>query len=787
MLSNADFPVYSYPEPNTMKVLLQRPLYDRGADPEQVKTILSDVRRRGDEAVKEYTRRFDRVKSTELWVNDEERKAAAEKIPAELKEAVAVAAANITAFHQAQISACVHIFTQEGVECWQRVLPLERVGLYVPGGSAPLFSSVLMLGIPAFLAGCKEVILATPPSRHGSIHPAILYAADVCGITRIYKAGGAQAVAALAYGTESLPKADKIFGPGNSWVNTAKLLVQMEGTSIDMPAGPSEMMIASDSSADPCYVAADLLSQAEHGPDSQVILLTDDPELPKAVRRELERQLPALPRKDIALQSLKSGFAAVLKSRHQITDWINHYAPEHLILSLSDAESVLERVKHAGSVFLGHYSPESLGDYASGTNHTLPTGGSARSYSGITLDSFRKYMTVQRISPQGLAALGPHVEVMARAEGLSAHQNAVLIRAKQAGTRARSLSPDLPSPRPSILRLTPYSSARDEFEPEDALLLDANENSLGSLLGGENHRYPDPHQTLLKDELGSELGIEPEQIFVGNGSDEAIDLLIRAFCEPVQDAIIIQPPTYGMYKVAATVNNVRVLEVPLQPDFSIDLEPLLAKISAARITFFCSPNNPTGNLMNPESILRCAEMSPGLVVVDEAYIDFADQSGMLENLSAAPNLIILRTFSKAWGMAGMRVGMALGDKRVIGVMDKIKYPYNLSRAAQTAARRVLRKPKERVDQIRRLIGLREQLAAALVELSCVEQVFPSQANFLLVRVRQAAALHSFLKSRGIAVRDRSCELYCDECLRITVGSPRENETLLTALKEYDHG
>jgi histidinol dehydrogenase len=644
-----------------------------------------------------------------------------------------------------------------------------------------------MLGIPALLAGCKEVMLATPPSRQGNIHPTILYAADVCGITRIYKAGGAQGIAALAYGTESLPRVDKIFGPGNSWVNTAKLLVQMEGTSIDMPAGPSEVMIASDSSADPCYIAADLLSQAEHGPDSQVILLTDDPELPKAVRRELERQLPALPRKDIALQSLKAGFAAVLKTRHQIIDWINHYAPEHLILSLRDAESVLEQVQHAGSVFLGHYSPESLGDYASGTNHTLPTGGSARSYSGITLDSFRKCMMVQRISPQGLAALGPHVEVMARAEGLSAHQKAVSIRAKQVRNRTKSLDPDLLSPRPSILRLTPYICARDEFEPEEALLLDANENSLGSPLGGKDHRYPDPRQTLLKTKLGSELGIDQDQIFIGNGSDEAIDLLIRAYCEPARDAIIIQPPTYGMYRVAATVNNVRVLEVPLKPDFSIDLEALLTRISAARITFFCSPNNPTGNLLNSESTLRCAKMSPGLVVVDEAYIDFADQSGMLEYLCAAPNLIILRTFSKAWGLAGMRIGMALGDKRVIAIMNKIKYPYNVSRAAQTAASMVLQKRKDWADQTRHVIRLREQLAVALGELPCVEKVFPSQANFLLVRVKQVAALHSFLKSGGIAVRDRSRELYCDECLRITVGSPRENETLLTALKEYDHG
>jgi histidinol-phosphate aminotransferase len=396
-------------------------------------------------------------------------------------------------------------------------------------------------------------------------------------------------------------------------------------------------------------------------------------------------------------------------------------------------------------------------------------------------------MMVQRISAQGLAALGPHVEVMARAEGLSAHQNDVSIRAKQVRNKTESLGPDLPSPRPSILRLTPYSSARDEFDPENALLLDANENSLGSLLGGKDHRYPDPRQTLLKTELASELGIDPDQIFVGNGSDEAIDLLIRAYCEPVRDAIIVQPPTYGMYKVAAAVNNVRVLEVPLKPDFSIDLEPLLTRLSAARITFFCSPNNPTGNLLNFESMLRCAETSPGLVVVDEAYIDFADQSGMLDHLSAAANLIILRTFSKAWGMAGMRIGMALGDKRVIAAMTKIKYPYNLSRAAQTAARMVLQKRKERDDQVRRLIRLREQLAIALGELPYVEQVFPSQANFLLVRVKQAAVLHSFLKSRGIAVRDRSRELYCDGCLRITVGSPRENEILLTALKEYDHG
>ncbi|WP_223649716.1 histidinol dehydrogenase [Hymenobacter psoromatis] len=394
--------------------------------------IFDDVARRGDDALRDYAAQLDGVPAlVDLRVSAGELAAGAAQVPAELQAAIRQAIKNITTFHAAQQPPAVEaeVETMPGVRCWRRSVAVPRVGLYVPGGSAPLFSTLLMLGIPAKLAGCREIVLCTPPGRgDGRIAPAILFAAQELGLTTIVKAGGAQAVAALTVGTASVPAVDKIFGPGNRYVTAAKQLAAQRGVAIDMPAGPSEVLVIADASANPAFVAADLLSQAEHGPDSQVILLTDSEVLLNGVVTELERQLPLLPRAEIARQALTESRGLLLPDMATMLEFSNEYAPEHLILAVAAPEELAAAIYNAGSVFMGHLTPEAVGDYASGTNHTLPTGGYARAYSGVSLDSFYKKITFQQLAPAGLLALAPVVEPMAQAEGLHAHAHAVALR-----------------------------------------------------------------------------------------------------------------------------------------------------------------------------------------------------------------------------------------------------------------------------------------------------------------------------------------------------------------------
>ena len=418
------------PSADQWPALLQRPVYEPELLEKSIRKILVKVQEEGDRAVLEFTREFDGVVLKELLVSEAELKAAASQVDPSLQKAIQVAKRNIEVFHSFQVKEEPAIAVMPGVKCWRRSVGIEKVGLYVPGGSAPLFSTVLMLGIPALLAGCKEIILCTPPQKDGSIHPAILLAAQLAGITKIYKAGGAQAIAAMAYGTETIPKVYKIFGPGNQYVNGAKQLVQSASTAIDMPAGPSEVCVLADESADAAFVAADLLSQAEHGADSQVLLVTTSEKFAKAVQLEIGRQLTALPRKEIAVQALNHSKAIVVADLSEAIQLANAYAAEHLIIACKNEAAVAGEIINAGSVFLGNYSPESAGDYASGTNHTLPTNGFARSYSGVSVDSFVKKITYQQLTKQGLMELGPTVERMAMAEGLEAHANAVRIRLK---------------------------------------------------------------------------------------------------------------------------------------------------------------------------------------------------------------------------------------------------------------------------------------------------------------------------------------------------------------------
>lgn len=418
----------NYPDRKDWKKLLQRPVFDVTSLESRVANILKEIKENGDEAVRRFTLMFDKISVDNLEVTTAEIDEAIALVPDELKTAIQQAKHNIERFHRTQISEVEVIETMPGVKCWRKSLPIERVGLYIPGGTAPLFSTILMLGVPAGIAGCKEIVLCSPPGKDGRLHPAIIYAAQLVGITRIYKAGGVQAIGAMAYGTETIPHVYKIFGPGNQYVTCAKQLVQKEGVAIDMPAGPSEVAIYADVTANPAFVAADLLSQAEHGVDSQVVLVSSELSVVDQVQAALEKQLEELPRKEIAAKALKNSKSIVVRNVAEAMELLNEYAPEHLILSCEDAEGLADKVVNAGSVFIGHYSPESVGDYASGTNHTLPTNGYARAYSGVSVNSFVKKVTFQQLTKEGLAAIGNTVELMAAAEGLEAHKNAVKIR-----------------------------------------------------------------------------------------------------------------------------------------------------------------------------------------------------------------------------------------------------------------------------------------------------------------------------------------------------------------------
>ena len=420
--------IFLYPNKNTWKELLVRPTFDNVNLQEKVSTVLKEVQQNGDAAIKKYTAQFDGVELNDFVVTENEITLAIASLSNELKQAIETAANNINTFHQKQVAKIEVVETMSGVNCWRKSIGIEKVGLYIPGGTAPLFSTILMLGIPAKIAGCKEVVLCSPPNKEGKLHPAILFAANLVGINKIYKVGGVQAIAAMAYGTETINQCYKIFGPGNQYVTCAKQLIQQEGIAIDMPAGPSEVCVMADATANVSFVASDLLSQAEHGVDSQVLLVSTSEQLVNEVNKELAIQVQFLSRKEIALQALENSKAILVNTMDEAIDLVNEYAAEHLIISCENDEAIAEKIINAGSIFLGNYSPESVGDYASGTNHTLPTNGFAKAYSGVSVDSFVKKITYQKLTKEGLTNIANTVELMAAAEGLDGHKNAVSVR-----------------------------------------------------------------------------------------------------------------------------------------------------------------------------------------------------------------------------------------------------------------------------------------------------------------------------------------------------------------------
>ena len=768
--------------------LVRRPAFDVTQLFDVVRPIMDAVHTRGDAALREFGSRFDGVELEEFAVSPAEVAEACALVPQELREAIRAAYANIEDFHKIQLDEPARSReTSPGVYCEQHTLPIQRVGLYVPGGQAPLFSTVLMLAIPAAVAGCEEVVLCTPPGKDGKVNPAILFAADLCGVKRIFKVGGAQAVAAMAYGTASIPKVDKIFGPGNAYVTAAKQLASLAGVAIDMPAGPSEVEVLADTSCVPAFVAADLLSQAEHGPDSQAMLVTTSSAVAEAVAAEVERQLTELPRREIAAKSIANSRIIVLADKQDCIDFTNAYGPEHLIIAMKGV--LTASVRNAGSVFVGNYSCESAGDYASGTNHTLPTMGCVRAYSSLCVDSFQRKMTVQTITPRGIRSIGRTVELMAEAEHLDAHARAMTLR-MQAVDAMPEEEIDEPAVteikrlvRPNILALKPYSSARDEYAGKAAhVFLDANECPHNA----PNNRYPDPLQWELKQKISAYKGVAPERIFLGNGSDEAIDLIFRTFCTPGVDCVVAIHPSYGMYEVCADINNVHYIKFMLKEGYEFDGAAFAECCrDVAKVAFICSPNNPTGNLLPIEEIRKVLDSFRGIVVVDEAYIDFAPEgSSVLSLLEEYPRLIILNTFSKAWASAGIRLGMALAHPEIIALFNKVKYPYNVNILTQRAAMERL----EHMDEIRAWVeeslSERSRMMEAVAALPICEKVYPSDANFFLAKVNDACGIYDALVEQGIIVRNRHRIIMCENCLRITIGTPAENDELLEALKKF---
>jgi histidinol dehydrogenase len=747
-----------------------------------VQSVFNAVGTDGDEALKRFTQHFDNVNIDQFEVNDAEWSDYINQVDNSLKVAIETAAKNIECFHKSQLRVEPEVETTHGVCCWRRSVPIQNVGLYIPGGTAPLFSTVLMLGIPANIVGCPICILCTPPDETGKINPAIAFAAKVAGIQRIFKVGGAQAIAAMSIGTATIPKMDKLFGPGNQYVTAAKVYAQRLGLAIDMPAGPSEVLVAADNSINPRFVAADLLAQAEHGVDSQVVFLTNSEDYTELVTQEVQAQLEKLPRAEIAIDALKNSSFVILEPE-QWPAFIDTYAPEHLMVMGKYEELVVSKVTNAGSVFIGQYSAESFGDYASGTNHTLPTAGYARAYSGVSTDSFVKKITYQRVSETGLRNLGQTVVTMTEAESLQAHANAVKVRLESVDQTSHELpynaeNRSLSFIRPALRKLIPYSSARDEFEGEATVFLDANENGLLTAY----NRYPDPLQRALKKEIARIKNFATENLCLGNGSDEVLDLIYRLVCEPGLDKVAYLNPSYGMYNVLAGINQLETVAIDLDVDFTISADNILEKAKSAKLLVLCNPNNPTGMLYPKQDLIRIIQAFNGVVVVDEAYIDFCPEESVANLVTNYPNLIVTQTLSKSFGMAGLRIGMAIANKQWIHKLNSIKPPYNLSAIVQEKARDYLNSTNWN-GVTSTIITERDRVEDFLRNLSIVKRVVTSAANFILFEVDNATQVYQFLASKGVVVRNRSSQFNCTNMLRVSIGTKQENDLFIEQMKQ----
>ncbi|MGZ8286317.1 MAG: histidinol dehydrogenase [Allosphingosinicella sp.] len=784
-----------------------------------VRAIVEDVRSRGWPGLAAQALRLDGELPRRVPVAGLA-EAARRELAAEQVAAIDLAARNIRAFHRDSLPGEHVVETLPGLvvrKVWRAV---DRVGLYIPGGKTPLFSTLLMLALPARAAGVKEIVAVTPPRSDGGLDPLIALAAELCGIEAVWTAGGAQAIAALAFGAGDIPRVDKICGPGNAWVAEAKTFVAAlpGGPAIDMPAGPSELLVVADRGADPRTVAADLLSQAEHDPSAQVLLVTPAAALAEAVRVELSAQAAGLPRREIAEASLAEARIILSASIPEAVEIANLYAPEHLSLAVADPQPLIDLVRNAGAVFAGYGAAETFGDYLAGSSHVLPTDGAARAWSGVSVHTFLKAIGVQTVTRETARLIAGPAAALARLEGLEAHARAADARILPereglgvgtaeggSNTEADGSLRALPTPdpslpgrgvsrlaRPEILGLPEFdiaANANDAFG-SDAIKLDANENPYsplaeGALAAGLN-RYPQPQPARLKKAMAALYGVSPENLVVTRGADDAIDILVRTFCRPGEDKVAVCTPTFSAYAHFARLQGARVVEASLDANFDFDPDAFIDAVGGEpnlKLAFICAPNNPTGNPVPLAAIDSVRRALPNTIVVaDEAYIEFSEQESAAGLAASNANFVVLRTLSKAYGLAGARVGCAIGHPETIAILTRALPPYPLPSLSIEAAMSALAPSRRAVhgERIGRIKAERERLARLLAGSPLVRRVRSGGGNFLFLEVEDPDGLAKKLGSLGIRVRFRPNA--APGGVRLTIGTEAENEATLAAFE-----
>jgi len=757
--------------------------------------ILAAVRRDGDRALRELTERFDGARLDGLWVEQAAFSDAEGRVDRGLSEAIDASIAAVRRYHADQRDALRAervVRTLPGSATWRRWVPLERTAAYIPGGRAPLASSVIMTCVPAALAGVDEVIIATPPRPDGSVAPAILVAARRVGVSRVLRVGGAQAIAALAYGTESVPAVDRIVGAGNAWVTAAKRAVSSE-VAIDLPAGPSECVIVADAGADAEFVALDLLAQAEHGPDSIAIVVTDAPGLIDAVESVLPDLASRLATGQAALQTIRDhGGAVLVRTTGEAAEVIDAIAPEHVSLQCADADALARRVRHAGAIFIGPWSPIAAGDYATGTNHVLPTGGAARAYGALGVEAFGRWIEVQRLDATGVRSVAGTVEALAAAEGLPAHGRSVVARAERAGASA-SVADDPVTllRRPEPVEPYPAEPSDDELAAGAGVPVERIARmDMNTVPGDRFAEYGDLAYGRLRAALAAVSGVPAERIIPGAGADELIRLVTTQAVGP-GDAVVVPVPTFAMFAVEARIAGARVVEVAresLAERQPVERLRAAAIEHAARLVWLCSPNNPTGDYYTLDEVRALADGLPSLVVVDEVYLEFAEQTlGVAPNsLSAAAlqdelsNLLVLRSLSKAYGIAGARVGYLAVPAPLADRFDAVRLPLSVSGPSEDLAIGLLADAGAAHARRAAVIVERDRLAACVRRLGW--EALPSVANFVAFRPPDAAAVAGALERRGLILR-RYGHGPMAGWLRATARPPAENDRLLAALEE----
>jgi histidinol dehydrogenase len=763
-------------------------LFDRGraADPaveSAVRAVIAEVRLRGDDALRELVLRFDGARLDGLEVPRAACERALAELPDDVRAALAQAATSIETFHRAQLPGPLEIEPRPGLKLGRRADPLRRVGVYAPGGRAAYPSSVLMGVVPARVAGVEEIVVCSPPGPDGLPPQSVLAACALAGADRVFAVGGAGAVAALALGTATIPRVEKIVGPGNAFVTEAKR--QLTGiVAIDSPAGPSEVLVIADDAADATLVAVELLAQAEHDPDAAAVLVATTEALCDEVEREVARLLTTQPRADTIRAALAArGALLYAADLERAVAFSETYAPEHLLIMTRDPRALLPELRAAGTIFLGAASSVAFGDYITGANHVLPTAGLARAYSGLSILDFLRWTTYQELSPAAAADLAGPTALLATVEGLPAHALAASLRGTRNGRDSGAGDWRLPR-RNGYDMLRPYDPGRTPC----AVDLSDNTNLYGPPPAGARAlqaldaetvtRYPTVYATDLKREIARLFGVEPENVTTGCGSDDLIDSAVRAFCNP-GDAVAHPVPTFGMVSVFARMNVARPVAVPLGADFALDADALIA--TRAPLSYVCRPNNPTGTSFERTAMVRLLDRAAGVVLVDEAYADYAGDD-LVQAAAASDRAVVLRTFSKAFGLAGLRIGFAIGPAAVVAEIEKSRGPYKVGGAAETAALGVLRSDIAWVRaRAADTVASRDRLAAALRDRGV--RVWPSAANFVLAAVpgdaADAAVWNGRLRAQGVAVRPFP-QIAGSDCIRITAGPWPLMERFLTA-------